>query len=337
MSPLRIVFMGTPEFAVPSLQALLDAGFDVVGVFTQPDRPRGRGYKVTHSPVKQAALAAGLHVFQPLRLRDEEALAALRSLQPDVIVVVAFGQLLPPTVLQLPPLGCVNVHASLLPKYRGAAPIQAAIAAGETVTGVTTMYMDEGMDTGDIILQRKVPIEPADDAGTLHDKLSRAGAELLVETLRRIEAGDAPRWPQDDALATYAPKVEREHAAVDWRKPAEELFNHVRAYRPWPGAYTVHRGRMLKVLDVVPLQEETAGERAPRGADGGPAPGQVVAVTNDGFVVQTGAGQLLVRRVQPPNAQAMSGRDYVNGYRLSVGERLGETGTPSQSGARGCD
>jgi methionyl-tRNA formyltransferase len=323
VSTLRIVFMGTPEFSVPSLQALVAAGYEVAGVFTQPDRPRGRGYKVTYSPVKEAALAAGLPVYQPRRLREPEALAALRALQPDVIVVVAFGQLLPKAVLELPPLGCVNVHASLLPKYRGAAPIQAAIAAGETVTGVTTMYMDEGLDTGDIILQRAVPIEPEDDAGTLHDKLARVGAELLVETLRRIEAGDAPRIPQDHTQATYAPKVEREHARIDWHRGTKELFNHVRAYRPWPGAYTVHGERILKVLDVAPLNDDStpAGEREGEGA--GPAPGEVLAVTADGFVVQTGAGRLLVRQVQPPNKQPMSGRDYVNGYRLSVGDRLG--------------
>lgn len=323
MSTLRIVFMGTPDFAVPSLQALLANGFDVVGVFTQPDRPRGRGHKVAFSPVKEAALAAGLPVYQPRRLRDEAALAALRSLQPDLIVVVAFGQLLPPAVLQQPPLGCVNVHASLLPKYRGAAPIQAAIAAGETVTGVTTMYMDEGLDTGDIILQRPVPIEPVDDAGTLHDKLARAGAELLVETLRRIAAGDAPRTAQDDAQATYAPKVEREHAAVDWRRGATELFHHVRAYRPWPGAYTVHRGRILKLLDVTVLEGPGVDAAGPGRPKYEAVPGEVVALTPQGFVVQTGDGRLLVRRVQPPNAQPMSGRDYVNGYRLTAGERFG--------------
>ncbi|MFS8524082.1 MAG: methionyl-tRNA formyltransferase [Limnochordales bacterium] len=317
---MRIVFMGTPDFAVPSLKALLAAGFHVAGVFTQPDRARGRGHKVTYSPVKAAALEANLPVFQPRRLRDPEALEALRRLAPDVIVVVAFGQLLPKEVLELPPLGCINVHASLLPKYRGAAPIQAAIAAGETVTGVTTMYMDEGLDTGDMILRREVPIGPEDDAGTMHDKLADAGAELLVETLRLVAAGAAPRTPQDDAQATYAPKVEREHAAIDWRKSAAELFHHVRAYRPWPGAYTGHRGRILKILDVVPLEDAPdAGEA--QGADRA-EPGRVVAVMPDGFVVQTGRGRLLVRRVPPPGAAAMSGRDYVNGYRLAAGQRL---------------
>lgn len=320
MSPLRIVFMGTPDFAVPSLRALLEAGFDVVGVFTQPDRPRGRGHKVTYSPVKQAALAAGLPVYQPRRLRDDDALQALTTLKPDAVVVVAFGQLLPQAVLTLPPLGCINVHASLLPKYRGAAPIQAALAAGETVTGVTTMFMDEGLDTGDIILRRKVVIESDDDAGTLHDKLALVGAELLVETMQLVAAGKAPRIPQDDAAATYAGKLHREAGVIDWQWSATELRNHVRAFTPWPGAYTGHRGRILKLLDVVPLADEVVGPSDDAGADR--VPGQVVRLAPDGFVVQTGSGHLLVRRVQPPNAAPMSGRDYINGYRLEIGEHM---------------
>lgn len=319
VSTLRIVFMGTPDFAVPSLKALLDANFDVVGVFTQPDRARGRGHKVTYSPVKRAALDAELPIFQPRRLREDEAMEALRGLKPDAIVVVAFGQLLPKAVLDLPPLGCINVHASLLPKYRGAAPIQAAIAAGETVTGVTTMYMDEGLDTGDMILRREVPIEPADDVGTLHDKLAVVGAELLVETMRLIAAGEAPRTKQDDSQATYAPKIEREHGAIDWRQSARALFNHVRAFRPWPGAYTGHRGRILKVLDLLPFEQDVPdGSRL----DGEVQPGLVVGVSGEGFIVQTGDGLVVVRRVQPPNAAPMGGRDYVNGYRLEIGERL---------------
>lgn len=312
--------MGTPDFAVPSLEALLESDFNVVGVFTQPDRARGRGHKVTYSPVKRAALAADLPVYQPRRLRDEDAMEALQSLRPDAVVVVAYGQLLPKEVLALPPLGCINVHASLLPKYRGAAPIQAAIAAGETVTGVTTMYMDEGLDTGDMILRREVPIEPGDDAGTLHDRLAAVGAELLVETMRLVAAGEAPRVAQDDAQATYAPKIDRKDGAIVWNKSAEALFNHVRAFRPWPGAYTGHRGRILKVLDLVPLDEGVP--RGDEAVDAKPMPGEVVAVTADGFVVQTGDGRVLVRRVQPPNAAVMDGRDYVNGYRLEVGERL---------------
>jgi len=316
---LRVVFMGTPDFAVPSLKAVITAGHAVVGVFTQPDKPRGRGHKVAPPPVKQVAEACGIPVFQPRRLREPEALEALRSLAPDVICVVAYGQILPKAVLDLPPLGCVNVHASLLPRWRGAAPIQAALLAGDTVTGVTTMLMDEGLDTGDILLQRPIPIDPADDAGTLHDKLAAAGAELLVETLALLAEGRAPRRPQDNSLATYAPKIEREQAAIDWSRTAEQIYNHVRAFAPWPGAYTAHGERILKVLQVEPRTAEAAGA----------VPGEVVAVEEAGFVVQTGRGTVLVRRVQPPGAAAMSGRDYVNGYRLRVGERL----APVQPGA----
>lgn len=318
MNQLRIVFMGTPDFAVPSLEALLEERFDVVAVFTQPDRRRGRGQRVVFSPVKQAAVAAGLPVYQPRRLRDDDALQSLTSLKPDAIVVVAFGQLLPPNVLSLPPLGCINVHASLLPKYRGAAPIQAALAAGETVTGVTTMYMDEGLDTGDMILRREVAIEPDDNAGSLHDKLAVAGAELLVETMHLLAAGNAPRIPQDDALATYAGKIDRAAGAIDWTRPADELVNHVRAFTPWPGAYTGHRGRIIKLSDVVAV-----GEGAVDNAQSTtPAPGDIVSLEETGFVVQTGDGRLLVRRVQPSNTAAMSGRDYINGYQPKVGDRL---------------
>ncbi|HLT58800.1 MAG: methionyl-tRNA formyltransferase, partial [Limnochordales bacterium] len=310
--PLRTVFMGTPAFAVPSLQALLRAGHPVVGVFTQPDRPRGRGHRLQPPPVKEAAVAAGIPVFQPRRLREPGVLETLRELGPDVICVVAYGQILPKAVLDVPPLGCINVHASLLPRFRGAAPIQAALLAGEKETGVTTMFMDEGLDTGDIILQRRVPIDDDDDAGTLHDKLAAAGAELLVETLRLLALGRAPRRPQDHGQASYAPKLDRAAAALDWAQPAEQVRNHVRAFAPWPGAYTAHGERILKVLQV---------DLFP-GASGDAAPGEVIAVEEAGFVVQTGAGAVLVRRVQPPNAAPMSGRDYVNGYRLQVGQRL---------------
>jgi len=312
LGSLRLVFMGTPEFAVPSLRAVLDAGHRVVAVFTQPDRPRGRGHKLLPSPVKEAAMRAGIPVYQPRRLRDAEALDILRGLAPDVICVVAYGLLLPPAVLQLPPLGCVNVHASLLPRHRGAAPIQAALMAGDAVTGVTTMLMDEGLDTGDIILQRPIPIEPDDNAGTLHDKLAVAGAELLVETLRLLAAGQAPRRPQDHAQASYAPKLERAAAALDWARPAEEVRNHVRAFAPVPGAYTAHGERILKVLQV-----EVHGPGRT-----GAQPGQVIAVEEAGFVVQTGRGAVLVRQVKPSGAAPMTGRDYVNGYRLEVGDLL---------------
>ncbi|MBO8142244.1 MAG: methionyl-tRNA formyltransferase [Firmicutes bacterium] len=304
--------MGTPEFAVPSLRALLAGGHQVVGVFTQPDKPRGRGYRVLPSPVKQAALDAGVPVLEPVRLKDAGTVESLQALAPDVVVVVAYGQILPPAVLRVPPLGCVNVHASLLPRHRGAAPIQAALKAGDPVTGVTTMFMDEGLDTGDIILQRAVPIAEDDDAGSLHDRLAALGAELLAATLELLAKGAAPRFPQDHERATYAPKVSRAALAIDWSLPADQVRGHVRAFAPRPGAYTAHRGRIIKVLRVRP--------GPPRRGEAGP--GHVVELLPEGFAVQTGCGTVIVEQVQPSGAGTMSGRDYINGYRLKVGERL---------------
>lgn len=322
---MRIVFMGTPDFAVPSLQGLLEAGFDVAAVYTQPDRPRGRGQKLRFSPVKEAALAAGIAVHQPRTLREEDVAVQLQQLAPDVIVVVAFGQLLPASVLALPRWGCINVHASLLPRHRGAAPIQAALAAGDDVTGVTTMFMDEGLDTGDIILQREVPIEPDDDAGRLHDRLALAGAGLLVETLQRLASGQAPRIPQDDRLATYAPRLTKEAARIDWSNDAAAIAHHVRAFAPRPGAHTIHRGHPVKVLRVHALHEPSPVIGARVGNDEAETadPGTVVRIESEGFVVQAGRGRLLVTRVQPAGRGPMTGRDYSNGFRLAIGERFG--------------
>lgn len=325
MTALRIVFMGTPDFAVPSLQALLDAEHDVEAVFTQPDRPRGRGHKMSFSPVKRAAVAADVPVYQPRTLRDEQTMKVLRGLSPDVIVVVAYGQLLPKSVLDLPRLGCVNVHASLLPRHRGAAPIQAALAAGDRVTGITTMFMDEGLDTGDMIFRHEIPIGPQDDAGTMHDRLATAGADVLVETLAALAAGTAPRTPQDDTEATYAARLTREDAKIDWTATAETVSNHVRAFAPRPGAYTVHRERTIKILGARTWDAGAmAGiDRSRRDGRSAAVPGAVAAVEKEGFVVQTGDGALLVTKVQPAGRGAMSGRDYSNGFRLEVGETLG--------------
>lgn len=311
--------MGTPQFAVHSLEQLLQGDFDVVAVFTQPDRRRGRGHQVTFSPVKQRAIEADIPVYQPSTLRDEEVQAELARLAPDVIVVVAFGQLLPRAVLKLPPLGCINVHASLLPRHRGAAPIQAALRAGDEMTGVTTMFMDEGLDTGDMILRHEVLIRDDDDAGTLHDRLAEGGAALLVDTLTRLGLGTAPRVPQTEAQATYAPRLTKDDPRIDWSVDALHVVNHVRAFAPRPGAYTDHRGRTMKVL----------GARMFASDDGAPGtgatvePGAVVGLRPDGFVVRTGSGDVLVTKVQPAGRGPMTGRDYSNGFRLEIGERLG--------------
>lgn len=316
MTPLRLVFCGTPEFALPSLRALVQAGHAVLGVLTQPDRPQGRGQKAAPPPAKRLAEELGLSVWQPARPKEPEFILSLERLAPDALVLVAYGEWIPPAILHLPRFGCINAHPSLLPAYRGAAPIQRAIWDGAAETGVSTMYMAEGFDTGDIILQRGIPIGPAEDAGALHDRLAALSADLLLETLERVVQGTAPRIPQDHARATYAEKIERTDCRIDWRRSAGQLHNQIRALSPAPGAYTHHRGRRLKVW------------RAALPALGAPpaaaAPGTVLASDPEGIAVQTGAGPLLLCAVQPENGRSMSAGDYVNGYRLASGERLDE-------------
>ena len=244
---MKIVFMGTPDFAVPSLRSILDAGHTVAGVFTQPDKPKGRGHAVAPPPVKQLALEKQISVFQPKTLRTAEAGDQIRSLSPDLIIVVAYGKILPPEILQIPPRGCVNVHASLLPKYRGAGPIQWSILNGETVTGITTMYMGEGLDTGDILLQRETPVMENETAGELHDRLSEIGAELLIETLVQMEQGRLTSVPQDDKKATYAPMLTKDLSPLDFSFPATKVHNQIRGLSPWPCAQTQLGGKRLKI------------------------------------------------------------------------------------------
>lgn len=311
---LKILFMGTPEFAAESLRAILAAGYPVVGVVTQPDRPAGRGGKLRPSPVKEVALAHGLPIFQPRRLRRPEVIAELKELGSDLTVVVAYGQILSREALEISPLGSINVHGSLLPRWRGAAPIQRAIMAGDTETGICTMWMDEGMDTGDICLVARTPIGPEETGGQLHDRLARMGAELLVETLRRVEAGDAPRIPQPAEGVTYAAKLERVDEEIDWSRPARDIYNQIRALNPWPGAYTEGPRGTLKIwaASVVDAPAEPA------------EPGTVVAlVKRQGFVVAAGEGALLIREVQPPGKGRMDAQSYVNGGGVQVGSRFG--------------
>lgn len=300
---LKTVFMGTPDFAVPCLDRLLSEGHQVLAVVTQPDRPKGRGRKLTPSPVKEAALAHGLPVLQPEKVKDPEFIARLAALKPDIIVVVAFGQFLPAALLDLPPLGCINVHASLLPRYRGAAPIHRAIIDGETATGVTTMYMDAGMDTGDMILKAEIPISPAETTGELHDRLKVLGARVLAETLAAIAAGEAPRTPQDNGAATYAPLLTRDIERIDWQQPAKAIHNLVRGLDPWPGAYCRHGGKLLKVwrCEVVPVA-------------GGGKPGQIIAAGPAGIVVAAGEGAVRLTEVQPENRRRMDAGEYMRGY-----------------------
>ena len=313
MSPLRIIFAGTPDFSVPSLEALLAAGQEVVAVYTQPDRPAGRGRKLTPSPVKAAALAQGLPVFQPPTLRDEGAVADLRALAADLMVVVAYGLLLPQAVLDAPRLGCVNVHASLLPRWRGAAPIQRALLAGDGESGVTIMRMAAGLDTGPLYLLRPLAIAPRETGGTLSDQLARLGAQALVEALPGIADGSLIPVPQDDDLANYAHKLSKAEAEVDWSRPAVEIDRLIRAFDPWPVAQTSLEGVSLRLwgselTDLIP----------PPAA----LPGQVLAAGKGGIEVATGAGVLRLTRLQPPGKRPMSAAEFLNARHLD-GARLG--------------
>lgn len=306
--------MGTPDFAVASLEALLSSGHEIIGIVTQPDRPKGRGKKVAYSPVKEIALKHGLTVYQPQRVKTTEFYQLLDELKPDLIVVVAFGQLLSKEILNHPPYGCVNVHASLLPRYRGAAPIHWSVIDGEAETGVTTMFMDEGLDTGDMIFKACIPIEAKDTTGVIHDKLARLGGEVLVATVKALEEGSAPRIPQDDALSCYAPLLTKEHEVIDWEKDAHQINNLVRGMNPWPGVYTYLDGKRLKIKEatVYKLNEQKASV------------GQVVKVLpEEGFVIQTGKGSILVTAVQLEGAKALPSPAFLRGYSLQEGQRLG--------------
>lgn len=310
---MRIVFMGTPEFSVPSLAALLTSGHGVVGVVTQPDRPKGRGQELAASPIKQLAMQHKIPILQPLKMKDSVFLDALSAWKPDLIAVTAFGRILPKVILDLPPQGCVNVHASLLPKYRGAGPIQWALIRGEHETGITTMLMDEGMDTGAILLQEKVSIAPDDTAGTLSSKLADIGGRLLIDTLARIQNGTVTPQPQDSSQATMAPLLKKEDGLLDWTLPALDLANRVRGLSPWPGAYTYLGEDRWVVWKASALDRSAA-----------PAPaGTIVDATKEGLAVATGDGVLRIMEFQPANSRRMSVAQYLTGHTLVPGLRLG--------------
>ena len=303
---MRIVFMGTPEVAVPSLRALIEAGYEIAGVFTQPDKPKGRGYQLTPPPVKELAMAHSLPVFQPQTLKTDEAKAQVSSLHPDLIAVVAYGKILPKEVLNCPPLGCVNVHGSLLPKYRGAGPIQWSVLNGEAVTGVTTMYMAEGLDTGDMILKRETPIGPDETADELHDRLAEIGAQALIETVRLIGEGTAPRTPQDDGEASYAPMLSRELSPIDFTKPASSVHNQIRGLSSWPCACTTVEGKTLKVYRSR-LAEAPAG-----------TPGELL--DDKRLLVSCGDGRAVeLLEVQLQGSKRMGGPDFLRGKKLQKG------------------
>ena len=306
--------MGTPDFAVPSLRALVDHGYEVVGVFCQPDRPKGRGHKLAACPVKELAQSAGIPVFQPERIKREEGVAMLKSCAPDLCVTAAFGQLLSQEILDIPPLGTINVHSSLLPKHRGSAPINWSIIKGDPVTGVTTMFTDKGMDTGDILLTRETPIGPAENAGELTDRLAVTGAQLLIETIRAIEAGTLARTPQDHAAATYEPKMDKELGRIDWSKSAQELDWLVRGTTPWPGAFTTLGEQTIKVFELDILDGPASG-----------APGEIVAAdAKRGLVVSCGDHDVALAQIQMPGAKRMNAKDYLRGHTMETGVCLGK-------------
>jgi methionyl-tRNA formyltransferase len=308
MPRYRVVFLGTPAFAVPTLAALA-RDEEVTLVVTNPDRPAGRGQVLTASPVKREAHRLGIPVFQPEKARHPESVARILSERPDLIIVVAYGQILPPSILDIPKRMCINVHASLLPRYRGAAPIHWAIAGGETVTGVTIMKMDPGMDTGPMLHVRTLPIGEEDTAETMFPKLSALGAQALTEALEMLRQGTLVETPQDGTKATYAPMLKKEHGRIDWGKPAREVRNLVRGMTPWPSARAEHGGKTLKVLSA--SVREGKGER-----------GEILSVDRDGIVVACGEGAVRLEKVQPEGGRAMSAWEYAQGRRVRKGDRL---------------
>ena len=310
---MRIVFMGTPEFAVPSLRALLHSDDTVVGVFTQPDRPKGRGGKVQMSPVKELALEHGVAVFQPVKIR-RDGLEDLRGLAPDLCVTAAFGQILSQEIMDVPKIGTVNVHASLLPRHRGAAPVNWAILQDDKVTGITTMLTDAGIDTGDMLLRREVPVTDRDTAGSMLHTLSQTGAELLIETIRRLKAGDCPRTKQNEADMTYDPMLKKDMGLLDFSEPSRAVFCRVRAMNPWPCAFVPLSGGILKVWQAQPVSVSASAE-----------PGTVLAADpKRGLIVATGDGAIELMEIQAPNAKRMPAKAFLLGHPIEVGKPLKE-------------
>ena len=311
---MRIVFMGTPEFAVPSLRALCEGGYDVVGVFTQPDRPKGRGNKVVASPVKQFAAEKGVPVFQPQRIR-KDGVEDLKFLSPDLCVTAAFGQILSQETLDIPRVGTINVHASLLPRHRGSAPINWAIMQGDATVGVTTMMTDKGIDTGDMLLKAETPYIPGETAGELTLRLAELGASLLLDTLKQLESGRLERIPQDEARMTYDPMLTKEMGVIDWTQRAADIVNRIHGLNPWPGCSTVVDGGRLKLLRA-------------EVANGAGQPGEIIAAdARQGLVIAAGEGAVRVKELQAPGGKPMSSKDYLRGHPMQVGMVLKEEDT----------
>ena len=310
---MRILFMGTPEFSVPCLELLIAKGFDVCGVFTRPDKPKGRKLTLTQTPVKELALKHNIKVFQPNTLKDDAIIESIKDLSPDIIVVVAYGMILPETVLNIPPLGCINVHASLLPKYRGAGPIQWSVINGEKETGITTMYMAKGLDTGDMILKCATKIGENETYGELYDRLMPMGAELLIKTLLKIEENNAPREKQNDELSSYAPMLDKSLSPIDWHDNALKIHNLIRGLNPWPTACTQLNNKKIKVLRSV-LTDEQSNSNA----------GEVIKINNDGIFVCCGDKSLIIiKELQEDGKRKMTTSEYLCGHPIKLGTTLG--------------
>lgn len=309
---MKVIFMGTPDFSVGTLAALVEAGHEVVLAVTQPDKPKGRGKEMQYTPVKEYALEKGIPVYQPEKVRRPECIEELKKYQADVCVVIAFGQILPKEILEMTPYGCINVHASLLPKYRGAAPIQWAIINGESISGVTTMQMDEGLDTGDMLEKVEVPLGEKITGGELHDLLAEAGAKLCVQTLEKLEKGELKPEKQGETPIAYARMLDKKLGNIDWTRPAVEIERLIRGLNPWPSAYTTWNEKTMKIWDADVVDEEKTAE-----------PGTIIEVTKQTFSVQTGEGALRINELQIPGKKKMSADAFLRGYQVKTGEKLG--------------
>lgn len=309
---MKVVFMGTPDFSVPTLQELINSEHEVVAVVTKPDKPKGRGNKVLFTPVKEVAINNNIEVYQPQKLSEEDFAKAMEQINPDVIVVIAFGKILPKRILDLPKYGCINVHASLLPKYRGAGPIQWSIINGETETGITTMYMDVGLDTGDMLLKEVVKIEDTDTGGSLHDKLSDVGAKLLIKTLKEVQNNTISRVKQNGEESTYAPMLEKSLGNINWESEAYNIELLIRGLNPWPSAYTYLGNKILKIWSGKVVDSSYTGKC-----------GEIVDIVKDGFVVKCKEQCILIKEVQLQGKKRMPADAFLRGYKLEVGEILG--------------
>lgn len=308
---MKVIFMGTPDFSVGTLEALVEAGHEVVLAVTQPDKPKGRGKEMQFTPVKECALKYNIPVYQPRRVREAECIEELRKYEADIMVVVAFGQILPKEILEMTPYGCVNVHASLLPKYRGAAPIQWSIIDGEEVTGVTTMQMDEGLDTGDMLLKTEIPMDAKETGGSLHDKLADAGAKLCIQTLKALQEKTVTPIAQGETTTSYAKMLDKQLGNIDWNQSGIAIERLIRGLTPWPSAYTGWNGKVMKIWDAQVV--EGSGDKEP---------GTIVKVEKDAFFVQTGEGLLKVCELQIPGKKRMDAGAFLRGYQVKAGEVL---------------